>query len=124
MGMTVRECVTLQEYLRQVLGTSQAEVAKRAGCDQSWVSMVFNGRLPKRGTRTWDGLVRALSLIGQEDQFTRMVQNGARVKALKKHISADFPLALFASPGESGRVIGLDIVRDLRTPKPGKAVRA
>ncbi len=107
-----------------MLGTSQAEVAKRACCDQSWVSTVFNGHLPKRGTRTWDGLVRALSLIGQEDQFCRMVQNGARVKALKRHVTEDFPLALFASPGESGRVISLDIVRDLRKPRAGKAVRA
>lgn len=112
MGMQAKDCVTLHQYIRQVLGIKQAEVARRACCDQSWVSIVFGGELPGRNSRTWVGFIQALSLIGQEEQFVRMVQNAARLRALKKHISQDFPLALFAADEANGKIVrippGLD----------------
>lgn len=119
--MQAKDCVTLHQYIRQVLGIKQAEVARRAGCDQSWVSIVFGGHLPGRDSRTWVGLVQALSLIGQEEQFVRMVQNAARLDAMQKHISEDFPLALFATDTEGGKVVQIETLSFLNKPK---AVRA
>lgn len=108
MSMQIRNCVTLREYRDQVLGLNQSDIATAALCDQSWVSAVENGKPPRRSSRTWDALLRAYGLMGQEDQFMRMIQNAARLKALRKTLAEDFPLQLFAVQSDTGLVIDLN----------------
>lgn len=105
--MQTRDCVTLADWRRQRLRRTQWQIAAQALCSQTWVWKVENGHLPDACTLTFERLTLAYGLVGQEEQFIRMVQNAARLKALKQHISHDFPLALFASPGAEGRVVAL-----------------
>lgn len=117
--MGPRDCVTLSEYRRHVLkNRKQADIAKDAHCDQSWVSMVETGFLPARSSRTFETLVKAYGLIGQEDQFVRMVQNQIRLNALRKHVSEDFPLELFAKKQDDGMVVQIPSAELLKVAAP------
>jgi len=99
------ECKDLQEWMELVLGLTQQQVATLAGVQQSRVSAVFRGALPRR--KLWAPLLRALRLEHQEHQFYRMVMSARAVneriaaaeKALKTPIQHSEPL-MAAAPGE------------------------
>lgn len=77
---TSQECTTLGEYRTTVLAQPQVEVARRAKCQQGWITQVECGHLPRPWNR--DRLLKAYELDGEE--FERLVLNVKKVKALKE----------------------------------------
>lgn len=108
MDLSIEQCVTLDEYRKQILGLMQWEVAKDAGCSQTLISFIERGLLIRKASEKYPRILKAYQLTRQADQYVRMVRNAARLKALRTKIKDDFPLELFAKDTERGRVIQID----------------
>lgn len=88
--MKSAKCQTLKEYRETVLELPQAEVARRAKCQQAWVSFVERGHLPRAWNR--EGLLKAYELEKRPEEFKRLVLNAKKVEALQKPMSETEPL--------------------------------
>lgn len=88
MKRKISECATLGEYRREILQLPQHEVARRAKCQQGWISQVELGRLP----RTWnrEELLKAYELEARPQEFERMILTAARMKAMQKPLDPLF----------------------------------
>lgn len=84
------ECQTLSQWRDLKLGMSQKKLADVAGVQQSRISEVERGHLPRR--RYWPDLLRAFRLEGFESDFYRMVMNAKKLNALTKPVSETEPL--------------------------------
>jgi len=100
--MDTAKYATLAEWREGALRMPQAEVARKAGCKQGWISQVERGHLPRSWNR--DKLLMAYGLVGKEAEFERMILAAAKLKALSTPAAEDTPL--FAQPNIDNKTDG------------------
>ena len=117
MGMmSIEMCVTLQDYLSNVLKRTQWQIAGQAGVSQTYVSMVVTGkRVPTARSIKFQPLLEALQLTARVDDFFRMVRNASKLRALKKPMADEYPL--FAAARMDGRGMVVDLMDAVRMTK-------
>lgn len=90
MKRSVKDCISLSEYRKEVLCQPQTEIARRAKCAQGWISQVERGHLPATWRR--DALLKAYELESRPAEFERLVLGAAKSAELQKPIDETHPL--------------------------------